>query len=236
LGDAGTQQGKGSWSKHDPPDVRLKHTLLHPTYLVGNLSELLNADTGGSPAVIVWTEFLEDANAADVSRLMQFDLSCLTRLRPCRDRDLMPSVWAQSVKDIRESPKSLTCTPELSKRVAQFSDVIAVVRPKTIELSSPRYPGRPPRLRNLDIFNVMKTPEHLRPLDRSYIDVDVDRPEMMTTADSGSPIRAGREYVFLMQVRNDPDIAWFALYPCGVLIFNDTNLAMVHGAAGNGAD
>jgi hypothetical protein len=236
LGDAGNKQRNGSWSKGDPPEVRLKHTLLHPTYLVGTLPALLNADTGGSPAVIVWTEFSPDANAADVSRLMQFDLSCLTRLRPCEIRELMPTVWAQSVEDVRESPKNLTCTPELSKLVAQLSDVIAVVRPNSVELSSPRYPGRSPQLRNLEVVNVIRKPERLRPLVRSDIDVDVDGPEMMNTADTGSPVRTSQQYVFLLQIRNDPSIGWFALYLCGALSLNDASLATARDAASNGAD
>jgi len=233
MGYADTKQAESSWSAYDQPDVKLKHSLLHHD-LVGTLPTMLNADTGGSPAVIIWAEFAQDADTADVSRLMQFDLSCLTRLVSCRNRDLMPTVWAQSVEDIRESPKSLTCTPELSKRVAQLADVIAVVRPDTVELTSPRYNGRPPRLRGLDIVNVIRKPEHLH--ERSWLDVDVDRPEMMTTADTGSPIRASQQYVFLLQIRSDPNIAWFALYPCGALSFNDANLAMVREATANGVD
>jgi hypothetical protein len=236
LGHVGTKHEAGSMSAHDEPDINLKHSLLHPTYLVGAHPTTLNPDTGASPTIVVWAEFSADADTADVSHLMQFDLSCLTRLRPCKERDLMPTVWAQSIEDIRESPKNLTCTPELSKRVAQLSDVIAVVRPKTAELSSPRYDGRRPRLRNLEIIDVIRKPEDLRPLVRSDIDIDVDRPEMMTTADTGAPIRASQQYVFLLQNRNDPDIAWFALYPCGALSFNASNLAMVRDAAANGTD
>ena len=118
--------------------------------------------------------------------------------------------------------------------MAQLADVIAVVRPKTVELSSPRYDGLPQQLRNLEIVNVIRKPEHAPQLAR--LDVDVDRPEMMTTADTGSPIRAGQEYVFLLQVRYDPNVAWIALYPGGALSFNDANLAMVREAAANGAD
>jgi hypothetical protein len=59
---------------------------------------------------------------------------------------------------------------------------------------------------------------------------------MMTTADTGSPIRASQQYVFLLQIRSDPNIAWFALYPCGALSFNDANLAMVREATANGVD
>jgi len=225
----GTKQEVGSWSAHDQPDVKLKHSLLHPNYLVGSFPALLNGDTGGSPSEIVWAEFSPDASTADVSRFMQFDLSCLTRLRSCKNRDLMPTVWAQSVEDIRESAKSLTCMPELSKRVAQLADVIAIVRPNTVELSSPPYNGRPPQLRDLAIVNLIRKPEYWR--QRARLDVDVDRPDMMTTADTRSPIRASQEYVFLLQVHSDPNIAWFAIYPCGVLSFNEANLEMVRQAA-----
>jgi cell division protein FtsL len=149
MGEVSTKSEGGSWSAYDQPDAKLKQSLLHPTYLVGTFPALFNADTGGSPSVVIWAEFSQDASSADISRLMQFDLSCLTRLISCRNRDLMPTVWGQSVVDVRESPKGLACTPELSKEVAQIADVIAVVRPKTVELDPPPYNGRTPRLRDL---------------------------------------------------------------------------------------
>jgi hypothetical protein len=206
---------------------------LHPSYLVGAFPEWLNADTGGSPAVIVWAELSPDANTEDASRLMQFDLNCLTSFFACRERDLMPAVWAQSVEDARQSPKALTCTPELSKRVAQLSDAIAVVRPRTVELTPPPSNGRSPQIRDLEIINVIKKPEKYAP---QLTNVHVDKPEMMTTADTGSPLRAGQEYVFLLQVHNTPEIGWIALYPCGALSLNDASLAMAREAASNGAD
>jgi hypothetical protein len=225
MGYADTKQRGGSgWSSHQQPDVKLRQSLLHPNYLVGAFPEWLNADTGGSPAAIIWVEFSRDANPADVSRLMQFDLSCLTRLVTCRDRDLMPAVWAQSVEDIRQSPKLLTCTPELSRRVAQLADAIAVVRPRTVELSPPPYNGRSPQLRDLEIINVIKKPEGYSP---QLANVDVDKSEIMTTADTNSPLRGGQEYVFLLQVHNTPDMGWIALYPCGALGLNHASLAMV---------
>jgi hypothetical protein len=84
------------------------------------------------------------------------------------------------------------------------------------------------------MVNVIRKPEYLRLPAR--LDVDVDRPEMMTTADAGSPIRARQEYVFLLQEHSTPNIRWIALYPCGALSFNDANLTMVREAAANGAD
>jgi hypothetical protein len=123
---------------------------------------------------------------------------------------------------------------ELAKRVAQLADVIAVVRPRTVELSPPPYNGRPTQLRNLEVVSVIRNPEYSQ--DLASLNVDVNRPEMMTTADTGSPIRASQEYVFLLQRRSNPNISWFALYPCGILTENQANLAMVREAAPNGAD
>jgi len=233
MGYADTKQRRSGWSSHQQPDVKLNQYLLHPSYLVGAFPEWLNADTGGSPAVIVWAELSPDANTEDASRLMQFDLNCLTSFFACRERDLMPAVWAQSVEDARQSPKALTCTPELSKRVAQLSDAIAVVRPRTVELTPPPSNGRSPQIRDLEIINVIKKPEKYAP---QLTNVHVDKPEMMTTADTGSPLRAGQEYVFLLQVHNTPEIGWIALYPCGALSLNDASLAMAREAASNGAD
>src|SRR5215471_19939265 len=105
MGYADTGQRWSGWSSHQQPDVKLKQSMLHPNYVVGAFPEWENADTGGSPAVIIWAELSPDANPAEVSRLMQFDLSCLTRLLSCRERDLMPAVWAQSFEDARQSPK-----------------------------------------------------------------------------------------------------------------------------------
>lgn len=224
---ADTNQRGGGWSSHEQPDVKLNQSLLHPNYLVGAFPEWLNADTGGNPTVIIWAELSPDANALEVSRFMQFDLSCLTRFLSCRERDLMPAVWAQSVEDIRQSPKILTCTSEVSKRVAQLADAIAVVRPTTVDLKPPLYDGRSPQVRDLQIIDVIKKPDKHAP---QLANVDVDKPETMTTADTKTPLRAGQEYLFLLQVHNTPEIAWIALYPCGVLTVNDANLAMVREA------
>jgi hypothetical protein len=232
MGYASTKQQQTWWSSHQQPDAKLSQSLLHPNYLVGAFPEWLNADTGGNSAVIIWAELSPEANAPEVSRLMQFDLSCLTRFLSCRERDLMPAVWAQSVEDIRQSSKILTCTPELSKRAAQLADAIAVVRPRTVELS-PRPPSRSPQIKELEIINVVKKPEKYAP---QLTNVHVDRPEMMTTADTGSPLRAGQEYVFFLQVHNTPETGWIALYPCGALSLNDASLAMAREATTKGVD
>jgi len=178
MGYADTGQRWSGWSSHQQPDVKLKQSMLHPNYVVGAFPEWENADTGGSPAVIIWAELSPDANPAEVSRLMQFDLSCLTRLLSCRERDLMPAVWAQSFEDARQSPKVMTCTPEVSKRAARLADAIAVVRPRTVELSPPSSNRMSARLRDVEILNVIKKPEKHAP---QLTNVYVDKPEMIAT-------------------------------------------------------
>jgi hypothetical protein len=227
MGYADAKQLRGGWSSHQQPEVKLNQFLLHPSYLVGASSEWLNADTGGSPAVIVWLELSPDASTSDVSRLLQFDLSCLTRFLSCRDRDLMPAVWAQSVEDIRHSPKVLTCTPQLSKHVAELADAIAVVRTKGVQVS-PSLNGRPQQLRDLEIVNVIKKPDKYAP---PLTSVYVNGSETTVTAGTKSSLLAVQEYVFLLQVHNTPGTGWIAPYPCGVLALNDANLSMVREAA-----
>lgn len=114
-----------------------------------------------------------------------------------------------------------------------LSPAIAVVRPKTVDLRPPLYKGRSPQLRDLEIINVIEKPEKYAP---QLTNVDVDKSEMMTTADTKSPFRAGQEYVFLLQVHNTPEKGWIALYPCGALSLNDASLAMAREAATSGAD
>ena len=83
-----------------------------------------------------------------------------------------------------------------------------------------------------EIINVIKKPDKWAPRLRS---IQIDKPEMMTTADTGSPLRAGQEYLFLLQVHNTPEAGWIELYPCGALSLNDASLAMAR-AASSGAD
>jgi len=116
---------------------------------------------------------------------------------------------------------------------AQLADAIAIVRPRTVELSPRPSNGRSPQLREVEIINVIKKPAKYAP---QLTNVHADKPEMMTTADTWSPLRAGQEYVFFLQVHNTPEIGWIALYPCGALSLNDASLAMAREAATNGAD
>jgi hypothetical protein len=67
---------------------------LHPTYWVGPTA-------GCEVCLIVDTIFTPEADSTDVTRLMQFDLSCLNRWwHPCRTQaDIMPTAWKQFLQD-----------------------------------------------------------------------------------------------------------------------------------------
>src|SRR5580700_10158764 len=57
MGHVGTKRRGSSWSAYDQADINLKHSLLHPDYLVGTFPALFNVDTGGSPTVVIWGSF-----------------------------------------------------------------------------------------------------------------------------------------------------------------------------------
>jgi hypothetical protein len=80
LGTAGTVPS-------NPPQTAARH----PEYYIGQPS-------GCELCVSVYTVFTPRADPADIQRLMQFDLSCLTRWRsPCRTQgDIMPAAWKQA--------------------------------------------------------------------------------------------------------------------------------------------
>jgi hypothetical protein len=81
---------------------------------------------------------------------------------------------------------------------------------------------------------VIKKPKGPRQVGRLY--VDIDSREMVITADTRSAIRAGEQYLFLLQLLDYGAIGPVALYPCGILTLKDANLAMVREAAANGTN
>jgi hypothetical protein len=68
------------------PDPQLA---LHKDYLIGRPG-------GCEGCLMAYTRFTPNAQPSDVQRLMNFDLSCITRWRPCRELEqLMPQAWPQ---------------------------------------------------------------------------------------------------------------------------------------------
>jgi hypothetical protein len=69
---------------HDDPQLAI-----HPSYVI-------DRPGGCEICVLGYVHFTPYADASDIQRLSQLDLSCLTRLLPCRvEKDIMPSAWKQ---------------------------------------------------------------------------------------------------------------------------------------------
>lgn len=70
---------------------------LHPNYLISR--------PGGCEGCIFgFVLFTPYADPVEIRRLMQLDLSCLTRMRPCRDQnDIMPAAWKQYLAERSKS-------------------------------------------------------------------------------------------------------------------------------------
>ena len=65
----------------------------HPNYLISRPS-------GCEICVMGYVHFTPYADPANVRRLMQVNLSCLTRIRPCVDQsDIMPAAWKQYLEE-----------------------------------------------------------------------------------------------------------------------------------------
>jgi hypothetical protein len=117
----------GMWfSSHDD----WQGLTLHPNYVIGGMDPNASYPLW---ATSVYVAFGPHADAADVGRLMSFDLSCLARWRPCREpRDLMPEAAAQFAKEepqIARAQKEHVCGPDivgLMARDALHAGVVGV--------------------------------------------------------------------------------------------------------------
>jgi len=91
---------------------------MHPNYLIGKPS-------GCEGCMAVWVRFTPYADPADVQRLMDFDLSCLTRWPACREeRDIMPAAWKEHT--VEEGARIPDCDTPLAA-LGRDSENAAVV-------------------------------------------------------------------------------------------------------------
>jgi len=103
---------------------------LHPNYVIVGVYP----NTWYPPwATSTYVAFGPHAAAADIARLASFDLSCLTRLAPCRERsELMPEAAAPHAKEefqLAKARKDHVCGPEiigLMARDALYAGLVAV--------------------------------------------------------------------------------------------------------------
>lgn len=99
--------------------------MIHPDYAIGRPG-------GCTICVAGWTKFTPYAAPADVHRLMQLDLSCLTRWSNClTQNDIMPIPWAQYLTErslLESQGEKLHCPQFIPEVLGRDSANIAVVK------------------------------------------------------------------------------------------------------------
>ena len=113
-----------------------KGLTLHADYVIDKVNPGYDL-----PTEVMYVHFGEHADPADITRMMTFELSCLTRLLPCRDPgDLMPGAAAQFAREqprLAQARRDRICTPQilwLMARDAGYAGVVEVTGSKTVHL------------------------------------------------------------------------------------------------------
>jgi hypothetical protein len=193
---------------------------LHPNYMIGRPG-------GCTTCVEGWAKFTPYADLDTTHRLLQMDLSCLTRWHPCLNQmDIMPVAWAQYLED---QPRLDTlrdhhaCSPSIIERLGRDSTNMTTGEilgyRDWVDNKSHRYVGT--RIRVLERLKGVpdwKVGETRELTDLSGIGGDTTR------------LRPGTQLVFFggrgpkSEMRIDPG------YTCPLLSANETNLSLVrHG-------
>ena len=104
---------------------------MHKEYLIGRPG-------GCEGCLMAYTRFTPNAYPSDVQRLMNFDLSCITRWQPCRELEqLMPQAWPQFLAEqdrVEAAWEHFNCDDyplDLRGREAENAAVVEVVSSRT---------------------------------------------------------------------------------------------------------
>jgi hypothetical protein len=192
---------------------------LHPNFVVGRPG-------GCKPCLMVYARFTPYAAPADVRRLMQFDLSCLTRWRPCREQaDIMPVAWSQYGSELSEQP--LTCSAAMVKFLGRDADDVAVVL-VTGNRTERGSGGEPYKVSTVKLVQRLKGAVYWR-IGAPRGTILGDRDDSLTGRTMASEFQPGARFIILFS-RNrwaqpgQPDL-W--LEPCGAVPLTDENLTLV---------
>lgn len=114
---------------------RTSPPLSHPEYEIGR--------PGGCEGCILgWVYFTPYAESADVRRLMQVNLSCVSRWTPCREQaDIMPVPWSEYTSELNEVEDARIdirkCPATLIPLLGRDSQNVAVADPVRSRVEGP---------------------------------------------------------------------------------------------------
>lgn len=192
---------------------------LHPDYMIGH--------PGGCEICVEgWAKFTPYAESLVVHRLMQLDLSCLTRWHPCLTQsDIMPDAWTQYLAErphVDELRDQLACSPSIIEMLGRDSANMATGEilgyHESIDERGSHHVGTRIRvLERLKGATDWRVGETREVSDLSGIGGD------STRLPPGTQLIffGGRGPLSISDMRIDPG------YACPVLLANETNLSLV---------
>lgn len=193
----------------------------HNEYLIGTPS-------GCMDCVAVYTEFTPYVSQHDSERLMDFNLDCITRWRPCTEKaEIMPAAWNEltgtaksrvSWDDLRK------CNYPIDVLARDASDaVIAEVLRNRIEVGAEPY-----QVSRMRLVSPLKGARFWRPETEQDVRV-FDGTVSGTAHNLPGDVVPGKQFILLfsrgkISGPDGPDV-W--LDQCGCIPATDTNLAVV---------
>jgi multisubunit Na+/H+ antiporter MnhE subunit len=209
---------------------QILQTLVHPDYVVVQRRiRLLPYFMGASAMLVLLTP---SADPAVVRHFEGFDFSCMTRWFPCRKvAELMPTAWTQFQEDqprVLAALKQLKCTPEkleAQARNAQAAAVVEVTGNRTESVN-----GQDHEVAEFRLVESLRPYKYWKTGDNGKIWVS---PWMLAdnSTNTSLALRPGQRFILLFFL-DEP--FWQAPgmwpYPCGVIPWSETNLALVRHA------
>jgi len=196
---------------------------LHPSYVIGGVN--LNP-WYPIMATSVYVAFGPHADNGDVERLMSFDLSCLTRWRPCREpSDLMPEAVAQHMKEesqLAQARKDHVCGPliiGLMARDALYAGVVEV----TGILTNARFYEGPVSIPTVRMIQSFKTEDLWKAGENRDLEIyDVTSGHFITHFPA--EVHPGNRLIVLAQPEKGHPVT---AERCGIVPLNPSNLELV---------
>jgi len=195
---------------------------LHPDYLIGRPG-------GCTTCVLGWAKFTPYTEPAEVHRLMQLDLSCLTRWHPCLNQmDIMPAAWAHYLEDqsrLDALRDHLACSPSIIELLGRDSTNMA-----TGEILG--YRERVDNGGHQHVGTRIRVLERLKGVPDWKVGETRELSDLSGIGGDSARLRAGTQLIFfsgwspLSEMRIDPG------YACPILSLNETNLNLVRRGIG----